>query len=472
MRSLSVIVPTLNEADRIGPTLDAVRAEAPDAELLVADGGSTDDTRREVEAREGVGWVASPPGRGLQLNRGASCARGDLLLFLHADTRLDPGWPAALRRAADSPGFLLGAFRLCIDDPAWPFRLVEWGVERRCRWRSLPYGDQALFMKRADFERVGGFAELPLMEDVDLVRRCRRDGPVRVLPLFAHTSARRWRRHGVLRQTLLNWRTYLEFALGRPAERLALRYDPSQHALVIFCKWPEPGAVKTRLAATLGAAPAAELYRRLVRKTLRTARRSRAVATPLVFYSPAERREEMRHWLGRGLRFHPQSPGDLGARMLRAFVETESLGFRKTLIVGTDCPALAPRHLEAALLALDRHDVVVGPAHDGGYYLIGAGRPHPALFTGMEWSGPDVCAETRRRCADARLSLYELETLRDVDTEEDLRAVGLAGPGCAVPRRGALLVGALRGWRARWLPGHQRNGGSPRGHNHTDTQES
>lgn len=220
---ISVIIPALNEEQSIRETLAAVLTEAPDAEVVVADGGSTDHT---AEIAEGCGAlvVRSPRGRGIQMNAGASVSKGDVLVFLHADTVLEAGWSADVLRLLQDPGIAAGAFRLRIDAAGTGYRLIEKWVGLRSRVFSLPYGDQGLFMRRETFQKLSGFREIPLMEDVDMVERLREHGRVVVLPRRAVTQARRWRSRGILRTSLMNHTIMLLYRLGADPRRLARIY--------------------------------------------------------------------------------------------------------------------------------------------------------------------------------------------------------------------------------------------------------
>ena len=215
---LSVVIPTLNAAATLPGCLDGL-AEA--GEVVIVDGGSADGTRA-IAAAAGARVVSADPGRGRQMRRGGDAAAGDWLLFLHADTRLGPGWSRAIEAhiAAypDSPA----CFRFRLDDPAWQARLVEAGVALRVRLLGLPYGDQGLLVPRSLYDAVGGYAPLPLMEDVDLVRRLPRRP--RLLGADAVTSAQRWRRDGWLRRSVRNLACLLLHRLGVGADRLARLY--------------------------------------------------------------------------------------------------------------------------------------------------------------------------------------------------------------------------------------------------------
>jgi uncharacterized protein len=215
---LSVIIPTLNEAEGLGKVLDRVRKEAA-TEIIVVDGGSKDETR-EIAARAGALVMEAPGGRAAQQNAGAMAARGRLLLFLHADTLLPENYAALIRETMDDPSKVAGAFRFRTDGSGAAMRFIEWTANLRSGLLQAPYGDQALFMEKRVFDEMGGFAPLPIMEDVDLVLRLRRRGAVATLRARAVTSARRWRRLGIARATIINMIMVAGFCSGVPIERL------------------------------------------------------------------------------------------------------------------------------------------------------------------------------------------------------------------------------------------------------------
>jgi rSAM/selenodomain-associated transferase 2 len=216
---LSVVIPTLNAAPTFQACLDALGQME---DLVVADGGSGDGTAAIAETA-GARVVQAPRGRGLQLAAGAEAARGDWLLFLHADTRLSGAWrsevEAHTRRAYDKAA----CFRLRLDDAAWQARLVERAVALRVKLLRLPYGDQGLLIPRTLYDELGGFRPLPLMEDVDLVRRIGR-ARLEVLGADAVTSAARWRRDGWARRSARNLLCLALYRSGLSAERVARLY--------------------------------------------------------------------------------------------------------------------------------------------------------------------------------------------------------------------------------------------------------
>src|SRR3990172_7535191 len=168
---ISVIIPALDEAEVIGLALSTV-VETPEIELIVVDGGSRDATA-EIARSYGARVLISPPGRARQMNAGAKVAAGECLLFLHADTRLPAQFAGEVRRILAVPGIIAGAFELRIDGTGWGLRLVERAANLRSRLLQLPYGDQGLFLRAAQFQALGGYPEIAFMEDFELLRRLR-----------------------------------------------------------------------------------------------------------------------------------------------------------------------------------------------------------------------------------------------------------------------------------------------------------
>jgi rSAM/selenodomain-associated transferase 2 len=211
---LSIIIPTLNEAAQIVAALEAARAIAPAAELIVADGGSADGTPELATPYATV--IQAPRGRGRQMNAGAAHAGGDVLLFLHADTRLPPGATAAITAALRDPRVVGGGFGLAFDDPGWLYRLIGWSTTMRSRARQAFTGDQAIFVRAATFCAIGGYADIRLMEDTQICPRLRAAGELRVLIPPALVSARRHRKYGPLRVVITGWIYQFLYALGMP----------------------------------------------------------------------------------------------------------------------------------------------------------------------------------------------------------------------------------------------------------------
>jgi rSAM/selenodomain-associated transferase 2/rSAM/selenodomain-associated transferase 1 len=199
---LSVIIPTLNEIISIAGSL--ARARDPDAEIIVVDGGSTDRTRDKARDA-GAMVIESGKGRAFQQSTGARAARGKILLFLHADTRLPPAYVDHVFETLLPKRTVAGAFCFKVDRRIPLIGAVEWMANVRSRVFQLPYGDQALFMERSQFDAAGGFPGYPIAEDFFLVRRLRKHGRIRIAEAEAITSGRRWQHLGVVRTTLINW---------------------------------------------------------------------------------------------------------------------------------------------------------------------------------------------------------------------------------------------------------------------------
>ena len=219
---VSVVIPALNEAGGIGASLKSVKSESPH-EIIVVDGGSG-DTTGEIAQKAGALLVQSQPGRARQMNAGAALATGNVLLFLHADTLLCEGWARVVNESLGLKGVAAGAFRFEIDEGFRGKVILEWITNIRSQWLQFPYGDQGLFLKRSLFEELGGFADLPIMDDYDLVRRLRRIGRVITVSEPARTSGRRWKRLGLVRSTLINRLVIVGYRLGVPPHKLAKLY--------------------------------------------------------------------------------------------------------------------------------------------------------------------------------------------------------------------------------------------------------
>lgn len=219
---ISIIIPALNEAPTIAPVISTAR-NAKNVEIIVADGGSSDGTA-DLAQSLGVRVISTAPGRATQMNAGAASATGDILLFLHADTLLPTGYDSDARTALAKPSTVGGAFPLKIDARRLCLRLVETGVNWRSNFLQMPYGDQAIFLYSATFDKIGGFSDLPLMEDFEFVRRLKKQGRIAILPQPVLTSDRRWQQLGVLKTTAINQIVIIAYFLGVSPDRLAFWY--------------------------------------------------------------------------------------------------------------------------------------------------------------------------------------------------------------------------------------------------------
>lgn len=221
--ALSVIIPVLNEAHGVEATLHALAAlRQRGVEVVVVDGGSTDDTPRLAQPHASA-VLTAPRGRARQMNAGAAQAQGEVLLFLHADTQL-PADADRLVLNAVASGAMWGRFDVRITGTAWMLRVVAALMNARSRWSGIATGDQAMFVRRDDFVRLGGFTDQPLMEDIECSKRLRKAQRPACLRAKVTTSGRRWESRGVWRTIFLMWRLRWRYWRGETPERLAQAY--------------------------------------------------------------------------------------------------------------------------------------------------------------------------------------------------------------------------------------------------------
>ncbi len=224
--TISVIIPVLHEEAVINEAIARLEGAASDdrVEIIVVDGGPEAETLKAV-AGSRVTKLTSGKGRGRQMNAGAQAAAGDVLLFLHADTELPQEAFKDIAAAMGMERYAGGAFDLGIADDAPIFRMIERVSSLRSRLTRIPYGDQAIFMERGYFRAIGGYSDVPIMEDVDLMRRVKKHGGrLCFIPARVKTSSRRWRNEGIIRCTLRNWTIMLLYLLGVSPARLAKWY--------------------------------------------------------------------------------------------------------------------------------------------------------------------------------------------------------------------------------------------------------
>ncbi|MGE3245261.1 MAG: TIGR04283 family arsenosugar biosynthesis glycosyltransferase [Beijerinckiaceae bacterium] len=221
---ISIIVPVLNEQAGMAATLDALAsAGSAGVEIIVADGGSSDSTVSEALPRCDL-VVTAPRGRASQMNAGAAAATGEILLFLHADTRLPEHWSAAVRTGLADRRHGWGRFDVRIEGKSPMLRIVGAMMNLRSRLTGIATGDQAIFMRRAAFDKAGGFPDIPLMEDIAMSKRLKRESPPLCLRQRVVTSGRRWEKNGVWRTIFAMWRLRFSYWLGADPAELARQY--------------------------------------------------------------------------------------------------------------------------------------------------------------------------------------------------------------------------------------------------------
>jgi len=444
-------VPTLDEVERLPVLLDDLRLL--DARIVVADGHSRDGTA-ELARERGVRVVRAGPGRGVQLRAGAAAAETEWLFFVHADSRISSDVARQLSDfVRDADPSMFAHFRFALDRRDWLSRTIETGQRFREQALGLVYGDQGLVVHRDLYDRARGYPSWPIMEDVGMIDRLSVLGRRVALEAPLVTSVRRYEEEGAVRAWTRNLALITLFRLGldpvdlarwyRPHRRRPLRPDTadpvgvaetpmartdtsrngvprSRRCIGVFAKAPTPGRVKTRLAADLGDERATDIYRRIGRGTVDSLRGG--PYRLIVFFDPPDEvaRAAVESWLGpKGLELRPQSSGDLGTRMTAALgVCLEEAD--AACLVGTDIPDLGALTAERAFEALANDDIVVGPATDGGYYLIGMTRPQPDLFAEVPWSTSRVLSETLARAERRGLTVALLDPKTDVDRVADV----------------------------------------------------
>ena len=427
---ISIVIPVLNEEAQIVSCLERLRPmRSRGHEVIVVDGGSEDATRA-LAAPRCDRLLRSRPGRAAQMNLGARFAGSDVVLFLHADSQLPEDAEQAIAEAlADrKPGW--GWFDVRLSGRAPVYRLIAAFMNLRARLTAVCTGDQALFVSAELFHLAGGFPGIPLMEDIDISKKLRKLARPRPLAQEISSSSRRWERNGVVRTILQMWRLRLLYFFGAAPEKLAARYYPRLFArarfkfpsarIAVFAREPKIGEVKTRLAAQIGAESALRLYLAMLRRVVETV--EQAALTEFHLWAASDPGHEEFTALCDVQDIRLQQGEYLGSRMHNAaVVELAEDGVECVLIVGSDCPALTPDYLEQALDALSAGvEVVLGPARDGGYVLIGLRQVSWELFSGVDWSGPGVLEQTLERVREVGLSHQLLESSWDVDDAEDL----------------------------------------------------
>ena len=223
---ISVIIPVLHEGEKINEILGSIKSATADVpyEIIAVDGDSAGDTIKRIVDGNVIAMTA-PRGRALQMNAGAARACGDILLFLHADTLLPPKTFPKIIEALSDERFIGGAFNLEIQNHRWIFKAIGRTASWKHRLTRVPYGDQAIFMLRSYFEKIGGYAGIPLMEDVGLMSRVKRQGGrIIILPDTVTTSSRKWENEGVIYTIIRNWIIQALYLFGVPAQRLVKNY--------------------------------------------------------------------------------------------------------------------------------------------------------------------------------------------------------------------------------------------------------
>ena len=429
---ISVVIPVLNEEEGIVSCLEGLLPmRSRGHEVIVVDGGSKDATRPLAAPLCDL-LLRSRPGRAVQMNLGARFARGEILLFLHADSKLPEQTEQAIAGALSGgkPGW--GWFDARLGGRAPIFRLIAALMNLRARLSSVCTGDQALFVASELFRTAGGFPEISLMEDIAVSKKLRKLARPRPQAMRVQNSSRRWESHGPVRTILQMWLLRLLYFFGVSPDRLAAMYYPRQFAghasrckypsarILVFAREPKIGEVKTRLAAHIGEESALRLQLAMLRRVVETVERSALAEFHL--WAMSDPGHEAFLALCNAQDIRRQQGACLGSRMHNAAaVELAEDGVECVVIVGSDCPALTADYLDRGLQALYAGiDVVLGPARDGGYVLIGLRKHSSELFREIAWGGREVLRQTLSRARESGLVHQLLEPSWDVDEPDDL----------------------------------------------------
>ncbi len=400
-----------------------IRAIAPAAEIIVADGGSRDSTIQIAE-KEGAIVCNSEPGRGIQCNAGVGLASGEILLFLHADTELPRDAFEQLDSIFEDDHVQIGTFQLTFDVKHWLLNLYS--KPSQLDFAFTRFGDQCIVIRNSFFKSLGGFPDWRLFEDLALVQAARKRTKIYRFPEAVTTSARRFLQNGIIKQQLYNGLYTLQYLMGVKPEQLARSYERRSKKVIelslgILVRFPSSGKVKTRLAMSLGEQLATDFYRLCAENTFQEIVRLRQKVRRYVFYSSKEEMQKVKRWIGSKFYFIPQVEGTIGEVLECAFSTMFSHGAQKAIVLASDVPDLCSTVIDDAIDALDACDVVIGPSRDGGYYLIGMKRMHYKLFTDIAWSTQKVTEQTMSIIQSSGLTVSSLIPLIDIDTEEDLR---------------------------------------------------
>ncbi len=389
-------------------------------ELIISDGGSTDRTL-DVAKGKNVKVINSSKGRGTQLNAGAKAATGEFLIFLHADTFLPDNAFNLIEEFFADPAHKICRFLLGFD---FNQRLLDtYSRFSKYDTQLTRFGDSAIIIRKTFFDELGGFENRETFEDVEFLKRASNFGRINILNASVTSSSRRFIQNGIIKKQLVNLLIFIGYLLNVNSQTLSRMFNKKlknrTDSIIIFVRYPRKGQVKTRLAETTSSEFALNFYKLCAENLIRNIKKIPSV-NRFVFYSNKNEKTEIINWLGSKLLFAPQEGDDLGSRMKNAFEKVFSAGSQKVIIVGTDIPDLSKEIIMKAFELLDSNDVVIGPAKDGGYYLLGMKKMHAELFEKIEYSTSSVLSETLMKIKELNLTYHLLPELRDIDTEDDL----------------------------------------------------
>ena len=440
MKSASIIIPVLDEEANLQSNLNSLQIlRENQCEIIVVDGGSSD---RSAEIAKPLvdKLLVTEFGRSNQMNFGAQNSKGEILIFLHADSRISCDSISQLIEKTKSHDDCWGWFRLKFDNSSFVFLIISSFMRLRSKITKVCTGDQTLFISSRLFKSIGGFPKIPIMEDVAISKILRtRISPIE-LKNITLSSARRWEQHGVFKTVVFMWYLRLLYWFGVSPYKLVRKYYPKHlvedisdriylqqykyvnASILLFARAPVLGRVKTRLVKTLTELEVLCLYKSMFEHVISLLDKSNLAEAQLWLEFDSSVKSKIIQDLPAGFKLREQINGDLGEKM--SFAIRQTLSFKESefaVIIGVDCPALSYDYLDRALKFLyDGVDLVLGPAEDGGYVLIGMSDNYPEIFEDISWGTSDVLKETILKAEKIGLDYVCLEPLWDVDRADDL----------------------------------------------------
>ena len=429
MTKISVIIPVFKEEDRINATIGSLVKMKGDhsIEIIAVDGDPNGSTVQCIN-HPTVITMTTPKGRAMQMNKGAAKASGDILLFLHADTILPETGFDKIKAVMETGKYVAGAFNYDIDSANLFLRFIYYTSYLRSKTSRIAYGDQAIFIRRDYFEKIGGYPEIPIMEEVELMKKIKKNkDKIYILKDGVKTTASRYEEEGIIYGWLRNHRMRILYFFGVPPHRLVKYYPDTRSkkqnkcGLVLFLKYPQKGTVKTRLAKRIGDTLTLRLYECFIRDML-----DKSIALPYdlhIFVASPDKVAAMYQWLGRDLPVHGQKGRNLGERMKQTFEKMFQLGYESCVLMGSDFPDLPASVVTGAFAGLETSEAVIAPAVDGGYYLIGFQRLHfcESVFQNVAWSTERVFQQTMDIFKQEKIRVKILRKWWDVDDFDELK---------------------------------------------------
>ena len=439
MSNVSIIIPVLNEEKILRSSLDSLQIlRKDDCEIIVVDGGSSDRSP-EIARPRADKFFMTRPGRAHQMNVGAQHSQGEILIFLHADSQISSRAVRQMIKKTNSLNYFWGWFRLAFDNPSPSFFIISFFMMLRSKVTKICTGDQTMFISSRLFKSIGGFPSIPIMEDVAISKILRVHAIPMELRIETFSSARRWEQKGIYRTIVFMWYLRLLYWAGvspdklvakyypekteeGPIEKLQVAYKYSNIDILLFARLPVLGKVKTRLKSALSNIEILALYEAMLKRIVSLLNESNLAEVQLWLDNNPSNENEFVSDLPWHFKMNEQVGRDLGDKMNFAINKSlVSNNSKCALLLGSDCPALTLDYVDNALSLLNEGaQLVLGPAEDGGYVLIGVNKSYPELFQGIQWGTDKVLEETILKAKSIGIDYVCLEPLWDVDRPDDI----------------------------------------------------